>query len=90
MLNAQSSPAPTREEHPLKELPYTPSLDVTSLDRSADPCVDFYRFSCGGWMAKNPIPPDQAAWSVTAKLTEYSSQFHADSVVLLVAKCLGE
>ena len=24
------------------ELPYTPSLDVTAMDRSADPCVDFY------------------------------------------------
>src|SRR5262249_20361571 len=74
-VTAQSVPAPPREEHPLKELPYTPSLDLTALDRSVDPCTDFSRFSCGGWMAKNPIPPDQAGWSVYAKLTEENAEF---------------
>ncbi len=49
-------------------LPYTPSLDVTAMDRSADPCLDFYTYSCGGWQKKNPIPPDQVSWSVYGKL----------------------
>ncbi len=49
-------------------LPYTPSLDVTAMDRSVDPCVDFYTYSCGGWQKKNPIPPDQVSWSVYGKL----------------------
>ncbi len=49
-------------------LPYTPSLDVTAMDRSTDPCVDFYTYSCGGWQKKNPIPPDQVSWSVYGKL----------------------
>src|SRR5262245_51888555 len=26
-----------------------PSFDVNALDKSADPCVDFYQYSCGGW-----------------------------------------
>ena len=55
-------------ESPLPTLPYTPGLDPAAMDRSVDPCVDFYAFSCAGWMAKNPIPPDQGAWSVYAKL----------------------
>jgi putative endopeptidase len=55
-------------EHPLGQLPYTPSLDVSAMDRTADACVDFYAFSCGGWRKSNPIPPDQASWSVYAKL----------------------
>jgi len=37
-----------------------PGFDVKYLDRSVDPCVNFYKFSCGGWMAANPLPPDQA------------------------------
>ena len=49
---------------------YTPSLDVTSMDRTADPCVDFYQYSCGGWQKNNPIPPDQTSWSVYGKLYE--------------------
>jgi putative endopeptidase len=60
---------------PLTAMPYSPSLDVTSLDRGADPCVDFYKFSCGGWIKHNPIPADQAAWSVYGKLTNDNQQF---------------
>ena len=60
---------------PLESMPYSPSLDVTSLDRSVDPCVDFYKFSCGGWEKNNPIPADQAGWSVYAKLGNDNQQF---------------
>jgi len=49
-------------------LPYTPSLDVTAMDQTVDPCVDLYTYSCGGWQKKNPIPPDQVSWSVYGKL----------------------
>lgn len=78
---AQSNPAPVpppnavKEVRPLDALPYTPSLDVPSMDRNADPCGDFYQFSCGGWIANNPIPPDQAAWSVYGKLEEDNVQY---------------
>ncbi|NYF53661.1 M13 family metallopeptidase [Tunturiibacter gelidoferens] len=60
---------------PLQSMPYSPSLDLSSLDRGADPCVDFYKFSCGGWEKKNPIPPDQSGWSVYAKLGNENEQF---------------
>ena len=49
-------------------LPYSPSLDLDSMDRSVDPCVNLYQYSCGGWQKKNPIPPDQTSWSVYGKL----------------------
>ncbi|MGA9673190.1 MAG: M13 family metallopeptidase [Terracidiphilus sp.] len=68
---AAQSPAP----QPLKAMPYSPSLDVTSLDRSVDPCVDFYKFTCGGWEKNNPIPADQPGWSVYAKLANENQQF---------------
>ena len=65
----------TGETNPFHSMPYTPSLDVSSLDRAVDPCTDFYKFSCGGWMAHNPIPADQASWSVYAKLSTENQQF---------------
>ncbi|HLH43938.1 MAG TPA: M13 family metallopeptidase [Bryobacteraceae bacterium] len=37
-----------------------PGFDAKYLDRSVDPCVNFYKFSCGGWIAANALPPDQA------------------------------
>jgi predicted metalloendopeptidase len=43
---------------------------VTSLDRTADPCVDFYQFACGGWIKNNPIPADQSIWSRFGELAE--------------------
>ncbi len=39
-----------------------PGFDIASLDRSVDPCADFYKFSCGGWMAANPLPADRARY----------------------------
>jgi endothelin-converting enzyme/putative endopeptidase len=63
------------QQQPLQAIPYSPSLDVTSLDKSVDPCVDFYKFSCGGWQKNNPIPADQATWSVYGKLAQENQQF---------------
>jgi putative endopeptidase len=47
-----------------------PVLDVSSMDKTVDPCVDFYTYSCGGWMKKNPIPPDQSNWGTYSKLED--------------------
>ncbi|HZT28559.1 MAG TPA: M13 family metallopeptidase [Bryobacteraceae bacterium] len=47
-----------------------PPFDVSTIDRSANPCVDFYQYACGTWMAQNPIPPDQARWSRFDALSE--------------------
>jgi len=40
------------------------------MDQTIDPCADFYTYSCGGWMKKNPIPPDQSSWSAYGKLQD--------------------
>jgi predicted metalloendopeptidase len=35
---------------------------IDALDRKADPCVDFYRFACGGWLDSAALPADQPVW----------------------------
>jgi putative endopeptidase len=62
-LTAQQSAnnAPSKSE---------PALDVTSMDRAVDPCVDLFKYSCGGWIKNNPIPPDQSSWSTYSKMQD--------------------
>ena len=49
-------------------LPYSPSLNLESIDKSIDPCVNLYQYACGRWQKQNPIPADQTSWSVYGKL----------------------
>ena len=72
---AVGNPATAAADSPIPSLPYTPGLDPDFMDKSADACVDFYQYSCGGWMKRNPIPPDQPSWSVYAKLAQDNQRF---------------
>jgi putative endopeptidase len=47
------TPAAAAAEKPL------PGLDLSSIDLSADPCTDMYKFACGKFNANHPIPSDQ-------------------------------
>ncbi len=42
--------------------PPSSGVDLSAIDRTANPCVDFYKFACGSWMKDNPIPAQYAVW----------------------------
>jgi endothelin-converting enzyme/putative endopeptidase len=48
------------------------SFDLDALDRSAEPCQNFYQFACGGWNKANPVPADQTRWGRFELLREYN------------------
>ncbi len=63
LCSAQTTPASSAPRE-------IPAFDVNAIDKSADPCVDFYQYACGTWMKNNPVPPDKARWGRFDELAE--------------------
>ncbi len=63
-VGAETAPGPATA-------PKTPiSFDLSALDKTADPCTDFYTYACGNWKKNNPIPADQVRWGRFNELGE--------------------
>lgn len=61
---ASTESAPTKVPKPLV------SFDLSAIDKTADPCTDFYQYACGNWKKNNPIPADQTRWGRFNELAE--------------------
>jgi putative endopeptidase len=72
-------------QQPLTSLPYTSSLDLRAMDRTIQPCDNFYQYACGTWIKDNPIPADQSRWDVYSKLT-YENQLFLWGLLLEAGK----
>src|SRR4051812_33129922 len=71
MLAADGAPKnPTPDAKSTPPAKSAGGFDINALDKTADPCADFYQFACGGWRAKNPLPGDKSRYGRFDELQE--------------------
>jgi putative endopeptidase len=49
-------------------------FDRANLDPAVSACTDFYQYANGGWLAKNPIPPQYPTWGMLSGLQQENRQ----------------
>jgi putative endopeptidase len=59
---AQAPSASQSEDKNPAAPPLVKSLDLSAIDKTVDPCTDFYQYACGNWIKDTPLPDDQVRW----------------------------
>ena len=73
VCGAQSFAPADRDAGPTS-VPKKPKIfDLNAIDKTVDPCNDFYLYACGNWNKNNPIPSDQVRWGRFNELADYNN-----------------
>ncbi len=83
---ADPPPPATGVTAPFPQAPRLAGVYAEDLDRTVDPCEDFYEFSNGAWRKANPIPASMTRWSRRWQAGENAKQQLEDILEAVAAK----
>src|SRR5947209_6887840 len=49
-------------------------VDLSAIDKSVNPCQDFYAYACGNWVKNNPVPPEYSVWGRFNQLADRNEE----------------
>src|ERR1700730_13700070 len=67
-IHSAVAPAGGNPADQVKQAPKLERFDPELVDKTLDPCNDFYKYACNKWLTANPIPPDQVYWGTGSGL----------------------